>query len=125
MGKPEELFEGEEEKEYKEEAKAQAFQEEEIPRGPKKLMRDPDNRVLGGVAGGIAAYTGWDVTACAPCHDHPAFHSLCTDHYPIPYIMAGNAVGTDRSRQADDARAKCHPRKHRQNGYRWFRKGQQ
>ena len=63
MGKPEELFEGEEEKEYKEEAKAQAFQEEEIPRGPKKLMRDPDNRVLGGVAGGIAAYTGWDVTA--------------------------------------------------------------
>lgn len=26
-------------------------------------MRDPDNRVLGGVAGGIAAYMGWDVTA--------------------------------------------------------------
>ena len=63
MGKPEELFEGEEEKEYKEEARTQAFQEEEIPRGPKKLMRDPDNRVLGGVAGGIAAYMGWDVTA--------------------------------------------------------------
>ena len=63
MGKPEELFEGEEEKEYKEEAKTYAFQEEEIPRGSKKLMRDPDNRVLGGVAGGIAAYMGWDVTA--------------------------------------------------------------
>ena len=55
MGKPEELFEGEEEKEYKEEARTQAFQEEEIPRGPKKLMRDPDNRVLGGVEVGIAA----------------------------------------------------------------------
>ena len=63
MGKPEELFEGEEEKESTEEARTQAFQEEEIPRGPKKLMRDPDNRVLGGVAGGIAAYMGWDVTA--------------------------------------------------------------
>ena len=36
---------------------------EQSPRGPKKLMRDPDNRVLGGVAGGIAAYMGWDVTA--------------------------------------------------------------
>ena len=76
MGKPEELFEGEEEKESLERAifqevydikdvdfKKTAFQEEEIPRGPKKLMRDPDNRVLGGVAGGIAAYMGWDVTA--------------------------------------------------------------
>ena len=64
MGKPEELFEGEEEKEdNREEAKTHSFQEEEIPRGPKKLMRDPDNRVLGGVAGGIAAYMGWDVTA--------------------------------------------------------------
>lgn len=26
-------------------------------------MRDPDNRVLGGVASGIAAYLGWDITA--------------------------------------------------------------
>ena len=26
-------------------------------------MRDPDNRVLGGVAGGIAAYMDWDITA--------------------------------------------------------------
>lgn len=63
MGKPEELFEGEEKEEYKEENKSRAFREEEIHSGPKKLMRDPDNRVLGGVAGGIAAYTGWDATA--------------------------------------------------------------
>ena len=123
MGKPEELFEGEEEKEYKEEARTQAFQEEEIPRGPKKLMRDPDNRVLGGVAGGIAAYIGRD--GCTPCYDHPAFYSLCTDHHLIPYTMAGNAVGPDRSRQADDARTKRHPRKHRQNSYGWLREGQQ
>lgn len=63
MGKPEELFEGEEENEEKEENKNQTFQEEIISKGPKKLMRDPDNRVLGGVASGIAAYMGWDVTA--------------------------------------------------------------
>ena len=116
MGKPEELFEGEEEKEYKEEARTQAFQEEEIPRGPKKLMRDPDNRVLGGVAGGIAAYMGWDVTAVRLAMIILLF---------IPYTMAGNAVGPDRSRQADDARTKRHPRKHRQNSYGWLREGQQ
>ena len=64
MGKPEELFGGEDEKEYtREESKAHTFQEEETTGGRKKLMRDPDNRVLGGVASGIAAYMGWDVTA--------------------------------------------------------------
>lgn len=26
-------------------------------------MRDPDNRILGGVAGGFAAYMDWDPTA--------------------------------------------------------------
>lgn len=62
MGKPEEIFDGEEE-EKKEEPRAHAFQETETGGGKKRLMRDPDNRVLGGVAGGIAAYTGWDVTA--------------------------------------------------------------
>lgn len=65
MGRPEELFEGEgeEEKAEKEEAKTYAHAEEEVSGGKKKLMRDPDNRILGGVAGGIAAYMGWDVTA--------------------------------------------------------------
>lgn len=27
---------------------------------PRRLMRDPDNKVIGGVCGGIAAYFGWD-----------------------------------------------------------------
>lgn len=63
MGKPEELFDGEESKEEQEDPRTNNPQGEEIPKGPKKLMRDPDNRVLGGIAGGIAAYTGWDVTA--------------------------------------------------------------
>ncbi|WP_293672707.1 PspC domain-containing protein [uncultured Parabacteroides sp.] len=64
MGKPEELFDSEDEKDYiREEPKTHTFQEEETTGGRKKLMRDPDNRVLGGVASGIAAYMGWDVTA--------------------------------------------------------------
>lgn len=59
MGKPEEIFDGEETQNEKE----QPRQEHEMAGSQKKLMRDPDNRVLGGVAGGIGAYMGWDVTA--------------------------------------------------------------
>lgn len=62
MGKPEELFEGESE-EKQEEPKAHRLQEKENREGKKRLMRDPDNRVLGGVASGIAAYMNWDITA--------------------------------------------------------------
>lgn len=63
MGKPEELFD-EESKEYeKEESKSHAHQETHQTYYKKRLMRDPDNRVLGGVAAGIAAYAGWDITA--------------------------------------------------------------
>lgn len=62
MGKPEEIFDDEEPEEEKENAKKHVFQEQVIP-GKKKLMRDPDNRIIGGVASGIAAYMGWDVTA--------------------------------------------------------------
>ena len=61
MGKPEEIFE-EETEEEKENAKKRTYQEQVIT-GKKKLMRDPDNRVIGGVAAGIAAYMGWDATA--------------------------------------------------------------
>lgn len=57
MGKPEEIFE-----EEKETTGKRVYQEQVIS-GKKKLMRDPDNRVIGGVAAGIAAYMGWDVTA--------------------------------------------------------------
>lgn len=62
MGKPEEIFENENE-EKQEEPKNHIFQENEETTGKKRLMRDPDNRILGGVAGGIAAYMGWDITA--------------------------------------------------------------
>lgn len=29
---------------------------------PRRLFRDPDNKLLGGVASGLAAYFGWDIT---------------------------------------------------------------
>jgi phage shock protein PspC (stress-responsive transcriptional regulator) len=59
MGKPEEIF-GESNSEYaKEEFKAKT----ETSSTKRRLYRDPDDRILGGVAGGFAAYMGWDATA--------------------------------------------------------------
>lgn len=54
MGKPEEFSDDttQDTNEYIKEEK-----------GPKRLFRDPDNKVIGGVCSGIAAYLGWDVTA--------------------------------------------------------------
>lgn len=55
VGKPEELSE----KEEKEQEKTRRTTYERVVH---KLYRDPDNKILGGVAGGIAAYMGWDAT---------------------------------------------------------------
>lgn len=63
MGKPEEIFASEDESENKEEQKAPIYQESKETTDKKQLMRDPDNRILGGVAAGIAAYMNWDTTA--------------------------------------------------------------
>lgn len=63
MGKPEELFGSEEEKETQQDSTTASESESENAYARKKLMRDPDNRILGGVASGIAAYMNWDVTA--------------------------------------------------------------
>jgi phage shock protein PspC (stress-responsive transcriptional regulator) len=54
MGKPEEFAEEDttqDTNEYNKEEKA-----------PKRLFRDPDNKVIGGICSGIAAYFGWDAT---------------------------------------------------------------
>ncbi len=51
MGQPEEL-EGD---------ASFASADEEQSRGSRRLYRDPDNKVFGGVASGIAAYQDWDV----------------------------------------------------------------
>lgn len=58
MGKPEELFD-DDAKEEKEAFAAESTQKTY----KKRLMRDPDNKIIGGVAGGFAAYMGWDATA--------------------------------------------------------------
>lgn len=62
MGKPEEIFE-DDGKEAEPENTPHAPQEPKSQGTKKRLMRDPDNRILGGVAGGFAAYMDWDPTA--------------------------------------------------------------
>ena len=60
VGKPEDL--GDEEiidKDESKQKKQEHFSGEHIRR---RLYRDPDDRILGGVAGGVAAYFGWDPT---------------------------------------------------------------
>ena len=60
MGKPEEIFDVEDDTK---EPKQASFSKEAEQSVRKRLMRDPDNRILGGVASGLAAYMGWDPTA--------------------------------------------------------------
>lgn len=71
MGKPEEMISEEErEKEENSPNKEQSekqktsenFTYKERIEVKRRLLRDPDNKVLGGVASGIAAYFGWDPT---------------------------------------------------------------
>ena len=62
MGKPEEIFDEEGKQENQREQTEQSGTSHERPI-KKRLMRDPDNRILGGVAGGLAAYLDWDPTA--------------------------------------------------------------
>ena len=59
MGKPEEIFEEEECNNSESHTQAQ----HESSNYKKRLMRDPDNKIIGGGCGGIAAYFGWDPTA--------------------------------------------------------------
>ncbi len=62
MGKPEDIFGGDAAEGNDDDEGKRVFREQVIT-GKKRLMRDPDNRVIGGVAAGLAAYMGWDVTA--------------------------------------------------------------
>ncbi|MDH6534394.1 PspC domain-containing protein [Parabacteroides sp. 52] len=59
MGKPEEIF-GDS---FQEEEKEEYQEKTETVYTKRRLFRNPDDRILGGVAGGLAAYLGWDPTA--------------------------------------------------------------
>lgn len=60
MGKPEEIFDEEHETDS---SNIHTDTEAAHVNVKKRLMRDPDNRIIGGVCGGLSAYMGWDATA--------------------------------------------------------------
>lgn len=63
MGKPEQLFEEEEEHPVRTNNVKETTEVKDGTTTKKRLMRDPDDRILGGVASGLAYYVGMDVTA--------------------------------------------------------------
>ena len=64
MGRPEEIFDEDKEGGNEQQAQARDSQAEQTATTTRRrLMRDPDNRILGGVCGGFAAYMNWDPTA--------------------------------------------------------------
>ena len=73
MGKPEEFSE--------ETTQDTSSYSESKEKGVKRLFRDPDNKVLGGVCSGIAAYFGWDVIILRIIH---LFKSIC---YGLPDVF--------------------------------------
>lgn len=79
MGKPEDL--SSEQEESKEDGNHRETYKERIVH---KLYRDPDNKILGGVAGGIAAYMGWDATLIRIAMLLLLF--LPFIHFPITFI---------------------------------------
>ncbi len=60
MGKPEDFMEGEEEEEETEKATEGAAGSTATTKIKRRMYRDPDHRVLGGVCGGMGAYFGID-----------------------------------------------------------------
>ena len=64
VGKPEDfgITEDDAESNKRTEQSSSASQTYTRTAGPRRLFRDPDSKLLGGVAAGLAAYLGWDIT---------------------------------------------------------------
>lgn len=62
MGKPEELFEADEAATEQKSNDTQAGGQKDRQTVHRKLFRNPDDRMMGGVAGGLAAFLGWDTS---------------------------------------------------------------
>lgn len=87
-------------------------------------MRDPDNRILGGVAGGFAAYMDWDPTAVRiVLFLLMFFYGITVPLYFLLWIIVPMARTGDR--ETRDARAKRDGGEYRKDRDRWIRESQQ
>ena len=57
MGKPEELNDG-----FETEDNSESSTTAQAKQASRRIFRNPDDRILGGVVSGLAAYLGWDIT---------------------------------------------------------------
>lgn len=64
MGKPEEFEDGQDSSAYHDASNAETKHSfhKETRKTSRRLYRNPDDKILGGVIGGMAAYFGWDAT---------------------------------------------------------------
>lgn len=63
LGSPDQIDDAEEEEENREKTKEEKQAEKQAKRKHRRFYRDTDNCILGGIASGLAAYLGMDVTA--------------------------------------------------------------
>ena len=118
MGKPEEIFEDEEKSTDHEDNYRTQQQETHTQTTKKRLMRDPDNRILGGVAGGFAAYMDWDPTAVR-------IVLLWNHGSALLFVVDHRTDGTYGDRETRDARTKRDGGEYRKDRDRWIRESQQ
>ena len=108
VGKPEDFGVSDDESEpHKKEQTASSGQGYTRTTTARRLFRDPDNKLLGGVASGLAAYFDWDITLV---------RILLPDDYPLYYRMDYHSRSTYGSRETEYAWRSGNHRKYRQNG---------
>ena len=118
MGKPEDFGEDTEEEEPQKTTGQTGAQQGATIR--RRLYRNPDDKILGGVISGLAAYLNWDVDGA------PAYHVCGTylriwrvDSY-LYYLLVSYSRSSYGSREAEHAGRGYHYREHWQDGDRWL-----
>jgi len=90
MGKPEELS-GEDikdEEKTSNETRQEPYSSKESDQAHRRFYRNPDDKILGGVASGLAAYMGWDPNFWLDCSSL-FLHSLALDLLYLSILFAG------------------------------------
>ena len=85
VGKPADFASSEDQEEEMQNA------ENESPKGKKRFYRDTDNKLLGGVCSGIAAYFGWNVVAVRFIFILAPIAVSGTTVFPLPFLSSNFA----------------------------------
>ena len=108
MGRPEEINTDDESNENTQDYRNNTNGDDTVKR---RLFRNPDDKVLGGVVSGLAAYFGWDFSLC---------YIVAWVHFGIYHSMDYNTSGTYRYRETSDERRAGEYGEYRENSDRRF-----